>query len=245
MSTTTLNFPSKSTCLVTDKTFGRYQASNPRLIHFLVISKAKDSCSLLQNQSRGSLSACGLRLRHDCKRKMDVTVCSSAEPGPPLPSDSWKAWLLGFIMTIIVPFGWNKWGPLLTLKQKVETAIDVAENVTEIVEKVADEVDKVAEEIADHLPKGKLQKVVRFVEKAAEETSKDADVAEQVFDKLEDVEKEVESFFEGDNVNDQVKKKITGDAKDEKKEEVESFFEGANVNDQVKKKITRDAKDEK
>ncbi|KAJ7965757.1 Phage capsid scaffolding protein (GPO) serine peptidase [Quillaja saponaria] len=215
MSTTTTTFLSKSSCYVTAEICGRYQGSNPKLIHLPVMSKLKDNSILLQNQSWG----CGFRLQNDYKRKMDLIVYSSAKPGPPPPNSvpspaSWKAWLFGFIMTIVIPFSKNKWAPLITLKEKVETVIDMAEDVTEIVEKVADEVDKVAEEIADHLPEGKLQKTFRFIEKAAEETSKGADLAEEVIDKLEKVEQEVESFFEG--APDEVKNKISRESKDHK-----------------------------
>ena len=63
--------------------------------------------------------------------------------------------------------------------------VETAEEVAEVVEKVAEEVDKVAEEISEHLPEGgKLSVAVKIIEKAAEKTAKDAELVEDVIDKV-------------------------------------------------------------
>ncbi|KAF3445949.1 hypothetical protein FNV43_RR11126 [Rhamnella rubrinervis] len=118
------------------------------------------------------------------KRKKDVGVRSSVEPGHPLPSDpfpgSWKIWMLGMIVAVILPFWKNKWGSL----QKFEKELERAEEVVEMVEKLAEDVENVADDIGDHLPEGtKLRKAALFVENVAKETVKDAKLAEQFINK--------------------------------------------------------------
>ncbi|KAK0577337.1 hypothetical protein LWI29_031506 [Acer saccharum] len=73
--------------------------------------------------------------------------------------------------------------------------METAEHVAEIVEDVAEKVEKVAEEVADHLPQGgRLKDAVTLIENVAKETAKDANLADQFIEKVEDVEREVESF---------------------------------------------------
>ncbi|KAF2299731.1 hypothetical protein GH714_002908 [Hevea brasiliensis] len=122
-------------------------------------------------------------------KNRDMVVHNGVHPEPALPSDpssgSWKMWILGMIITVIIPFWRNKWWPLLKLKDRVESVVETAEHVTEIVEKVAEEVEKVSEEVADHLPEGgKLKESVTFVENVAKETAKDAHLALEVIEKV-------------------------------------------------------------
>ncbi|KAJ9166532.1 hypothetical protein P3X46_021272 [Hevea brasiliensis] len=138
---------------------------------------------------------------HHARSKKDMVVHNGVHPEPALPSDpssgSWKMWILGMIITVIIPFWRNKWWPLLKLKDRVESLVETAEHVTEIVEKVAEEVEKVSEEVADHLPEGgKLKESVTFVENVAKETAKDAHLALEVIEKVEEVGKETESLIE-------------------------------------------------
>lgn len=67
----------------------------------------------------------------------------------------------------------------------METAVDTAEDVIEKVEKVAENIEKVADEIGDHLPEGaKLRKAALFVENIAKEAVRDANLAEDIIDKV-------------------------------------------------------------
>ncbi|GAV83247.1 hypothetical protein CFOL_v3_26695 [Cephalotus follicularis] len=144
----------------------------------------------------------GLGVQNASNMKMNMVVYTGVEPGPTLPPDPShgscrKFWILGMLLSVVFPFWRSKWGPLLKLKNEIETAVETAEHVTEIVEKVAEEVEKVAEEVADKLPEGgELKGVVKFVENVAKETDKDAHLAEEVIEKVEEIEKEVESLVE-------------------------------------------------
>ncbi|XP_075633149.1 uncharacterized protein LOC142605606 isoform X1 [Castanea sativa] len=188
----------------------RYQLiPNPH--RFLLISTRNEKRSFLGTDQRLQFLKTGLRELAVSKRKMDVAVHSSIPSVPPMPSNPAspgpcrKLWIIGLIASAILPFFGIKLGPLLKLKQEVDTVVETAEEVVEVVEKVAEEVDKVAEEISEHLPEGgKLRVAVKIIEKVAEKTAKDAQLVEDAIDKVEALEKDVESLI--DPVIDQAKK---------------------------------------
>ncbi|XP_058224815.1 uncharacterized protein LOC131333976 isoform X3 [Rhododendron vialii] len=185
----------------------------------LVISKQNDR-SCFANDGGLRYRSGGRGLRRGRNGSMDLVVYSDVQPGgAPLPSDpssnSWKGWILGALITIMLPFLRNKWGPLFKLTKDVEAVAERAEHVTKVVEEVAEEVDKVAKEVADELPKGgKLEKAIESVENAAEKADKAAHLADDLIDKVEEVDKEVESLMEP--VNDQAKETAAKEASDQK-----------------------------
>ncbi|KAF9687354.1 hypothetical protein SADUNF_Sadunf02G0084900 [Salix dunnii] len=166
------------------------------------ISKFKYKSQSLGNQ-RLEIFSTSPKLLYAKNTKMQMAVYNSVgtgSAGPSAPSP-WKGWILGVLLSVILPFCRNKWGALLLIKDKVEEVVELADNVADIVEEVAEGVEKVAEEIADHLPEGgKLKQVATFVENVAEETAKDADLVDEVIEKIkmqmEEVEKEVVSLSE-------------------------------------------------
>lgn len=69
--------------------------------------------------------------------------------------------------------------------EEVEIVAETVEKVADTVEDVAEDVEKLAEDVAENLPEGsKLKNVVSFVENAAKETAKDAQLAEDFLDKV-------------------------------------------------------------
>ncbi|XP_024932087.3 uncharacterized protein LOC112492528 isoform X2 [Ziziphus jujuba] len=134
---------------------------------------------------------------------MNKIVCNSVQPassgathGAP-SNNSWKGWILGMVISLILPFWRSKWGPLLKIKKEVDMVVESVENVAEIVEMVAEKVEEVADNIADKLPgDGKLKEALRLVENVAKETAKDAHLVDQLMEKVEEVEEKVESFME-------------------------------------------------
>ncbi|KAL2467829.1 Plastid-targeted protein 3 [Forsythia ovata] len=83
----------------------------------------------------------------------------------------------------------------LQIPYEVDTAVETIEEITEVVEKAAEVVDKVAENIADHLPEGgKFRKTIDFIENVAEKTAKDAQLVEDIINKIQKVEEDVESI---------------------------------------------------
>lgn len=135
------------------------------------------------------------------KSNRSFAVFNSGLPGVPLPSGppssgSWNGWILGIVLTFVVPFLTNKWGPLLKIKNEVETAVQTVENVVDAIEKVAEEVEKVAEDVAENLPAGNLKNAVTFIENVADEIDDTAEVVGDVIDKVQEVEEQVESAVE-------------------------------------------------
>ncbi|KAL2317677.1 hypothetical protein Fmac_031553 [Flemingia macrophylla] len=164
----------------------------------------------------------GLRFQKDATRKnfRDMAIFANVPPGNSPPVDPspghWNYWTIGaIIFSIILSFTRSKWGPLLQFKEKIDTTIDEAERVADIVEEVAEGVEKIAEGAVKHLPEGKLHDAAEIVEKVAADLDKNAEIAQDVLEKVEDVEKEVDSFFESTSRR---KKNIvvTKDSKDKK-----------------------------
>ncbi|KAK9110758.1 hypothetical protein Sjap_018818 [Stephania japonica] len=123
------------------------------------------------------------------------TVHSSASSGS--HSNSWKNWILGTLLSLILPFWKHKWAPLLAIKNEVDKVIGTIDVVTEVVEKVAEGVEKAAEEVAQRLPEGgKLQEAVLVVEKIAKKVHEDAHATDEFIHKVEDVEDDIEKGVE-------------------------------------------------
>ncbi|XP_010681223.3 uncharacterized protein LOC104896204 [Beta vulgaris subsp. vulgaris] len=132
------------------------------------------------------------------KKGNDKVEASAATPGPS-SGNPWCNWLVGIILSLILPFGHKKWSGLLAMKNEVDTVVQTVEMVVETVEKVAEGVAHVADEVANQLPEGgKLQNIVCHVANMAEETAKDAHLVDQLIEKVENIEKGVVSAFVGE-----------------------------------------------
>ncbi|ESW13214.1 hypothetical protein PHAVU_008G177300 [Phaseolus vulgaris] len=200
----------KITCLAVG-TFGRIPASN--VDHHL-----RFNSTIKHKRFSVPQKNLGLRFQNDARGKMNMVVCSSTTPEiPDHPSPGyWKFWILGTVFTILASLLRGKWGPLLQLKEKVETTIHEAEQVVDIIEDVAEKVDKVAEEALKHLPEGKIHDAVEFVEKVAEDVEKRAQRAEDALEKVENVEKEFESFITESTTHHESSGTTTSEPKEQK-----------------------------
>ncbi|KAI7736884.1 hypothetical protein M8C21_033385 [Ambrosia artemisiifolia] len=127
-----------------------------------------------------------------------ANVEPTGKPSPPSGSPgSWKNWVIGILMTFIVPFFTTKGGPIKLLIQRVDQIMDTAEHITEVVEAVADKVDKVVEELGDELPEGsEIKKTLDFIENIAEKVEKDAATAGDFIDKVQEMEDRIEELME-------------------------------------------------
>ncbi|KAL3504796.1 hypothetical protein ACH5RR_034637 [Cinchona calisaya] len=164
----------------------------------LSISAHKNSIYFLGRQSLIHLSH-GLQRKNESKR--NFAVYNSVQPGVPLPSappssGPWKGWLVGIVLTFVLPFLTNKWGPLLKIKNEIDTAVQTVEDVVDAVEKVAEQVEKVAEGIADDLPAGKLKDAVTFLENVADQIDHTTEAVGDVIDKVQEAEENVETAVE-------------------------------------------------
>ncbi|XP_027095126.1 uncharacterized protein LOC113749850 [Coffea eugenioides] len=156
----------------------------------------------------------GVQIMNKSNRKF--AVFNSVQPSGPPSSGSWNGWILGAVLTFVLPFLTNKWGPLLKIKNEFETAVQTVENVVDAVEKVAEQVEKVAEDIAEGLPAGKLKNAVTFIENVADQIDDTAEVVGDAIDKVQEVEEQVESAVE--SALDGEKEAIPDEAKEPAKE---------------------------
>lgn len=178
----------------------------PRALNFnhglnSVISAHKIAIQLAASQSL-------LHLSMSRGMQRNIAVYSSV-PGAPLPSTppsgSWNGWVLGIVVSVILPILTKKCGALLLNFKNIEAAVDTAERIVDVVEQVAEQVEKVAEDILDDLPAGNLKDVVSVIENVAERTGDGAEVLGDLIDKVQEVEEKVESIVES-GINDEESK---------------------------------------
>uniref|UniRef100_A0A5B7BDU0 Uncharacterized protein n=1 Tax=Davidia involucrata TaxID=16924 RepID=A0A5B7BDU0_DAVIN len=170
--------------------------------HFLIFSShslsiIKHPCHPLPNlESHPFKVTCKFTARFKvismAKGPSDNFQSEAPVPAKP-PSPAWKKWMVGLMLSIILPSFRHKWGPFLVLKSKLDTAIETVESVTEVVEELAEEVEKLAEGVENKLPEDtKLKETMQSVEKLAKEAVKEADLAQELIHKVQDAEKEAE-----------------------------------------------------
>ncbi|CAA0809931.1 Unknown protein [Striga hermonthica] len=137
---------------------------------------------------------------HSKIKRDSFVVYANNVPGAPLPSgpppnSHPKSWIIGLVLSLVLPFFTHKWGPLWVVKSRIDNAVQTVEDIVEAVEKVAEKVDEIAEDIAEDLPDGKLKDFVELIENVAEKTAKTADCIDNVIDKAQEAEDEVEEMI--------------------------------------------------
>ncbi|XP_024027957.1 uncharacterized protein LOC21402729 [Morus notabilis] len=139
-----------------------------------------------------------LRNRSNSKICRDKFVCNCVEPGASGggPWNSWQGWILGVVVTLILPLCSGKWGNFLTIKNKIDRVVETAEAVAEAVEHVAEKVEEIADDIGNKLPNGKLKDALDVIETIAKETAKDAHNVDEFIEKVEEAEDKMESLLE-------------------------------------------------
>ncbi|XP_023763624.1 uncharacterized protein LOC111912117 [Lactuca sativa] len=134
------------------------------------------------------------------RRKFVVYSNITPLPGVPLPSGSpsgsMESWVMCIVLTFVLPFITHKWGPLIALKNRVDTAVDMAEHIAEVMEDVAGKVDKVIDSITDDLPEdSKLRKRLEAIDELIEGVAMSAHIANDIIDKVEEAEDKLESLI--------------------------------------------------
>ncbi|CAN0923149.1 hypothetical protein LINGRAHAP2_LOCUS33431 [Linum grandiflorum] len=146
------------------------------------------------------------------KSKNLVVVHSNVGPGPTAsdpstpPGSNWRGWLVGVLMSFLLPLWRNQLWSLKKLEDKVEAVVETIEEVVETVEEVAEKVEEVAEEMGKSMPEGKLKHMLEDIEEAADKAEKAAELAHQVLDKVQAAEDQVESLIDGATVKKEQKK---------------------------------------
>ncbi|GFY90085.1 hypothetical protein Acr_07g0002820 [Actinidia rufa] len=152
--------------------------------------------ALLSKFSYGHSMDDGLRLIHantgvstKATTDMDKNDKDQVQPSLPAPHKpifpKWAKWLLGSILSLVLPFPSQKWKNFLTFEGKVEEVVEEVENVAEVVEKVATTAENVSAKVADKLPdNGKLKEAALLVEELENELSDLETMVKPVIDKI-------------------------------------------------------------
>ncbi|XP_031123815.1 uncharacterized protein LOC116026625 [Ipomoea triloba] len=117
----------------------------------------------------------------------------SLPPGPPNNSNNSNlhGWILGILISVILPLLYRKRGTLMQVKNMAEKALYTVEETVERIERAAEVVDKVAENVADDLPAGKFRATVRSIENVAEKVDKSAEALGDFIDKVQEANDKV------------------------------------------------------
>ncbi|KAL8047105.1 hypothetical protein ABFX02_08G217200 [Erythranthe guttata] len=119
--------------------------------------------------------------------------CVRASSSPNGSPSSWQKWVLGFLLTVILPAAGYKGGIFLNLKSKIDKTIETVEHVAEMVELVAEEAEKIVEEVEEKLPEdSKIKKKLQSFDALAKRAVDEAKKAEDAVHKVKDVEEEIE-----------------------------------------------------
>ncbi|KAI3852293.1 hypothetical protein MKX03_018938 [Papaver bracteatum] len=104
-------------------------------------------------------------------------------PGP--PSSGWFSWIIWTLIPMLFPLFKSKLSPLLLLKQRVDTVVDIVDDAAELIEDVAEEVVKITDHFEDKVPDGSaLKNTMCAIHEVAQQTIKVADLAEDLIDKV-------------------------------------------------------------
>ncbi|XP_026437055.1 uncharacterized protein LOC113335128 isoform X2 [Papaver somniferum] len=116
-------------------------------------------------------------------------------PGP--PQSGWFNWIIWTVIPMLFPFFKNKMSPLMLLKQKVETVVNIVDHAAEELENVAEEVVKITDEFEQKVPEGSVLKTaLGSVHEVAEEAIKVAEEVEDLVDKGKVLEQKIEDAIE-------------------------------------------------
>ncbi|CAI9116226.1 OLC1v1017322C2 [Oldenlandia corymbosa var. corymbosa] len=160
----------------------RRASSSLNLGSNLAILAARNSLCFWGCQSLIHISQGGTKKSFAACNSVDPTGVNPLPSGPPSGS-SWK-WILGMLVTFVVPFLTTKLGTLLKIKNEVDVAVQTVENIVDAVEKVAETVEKVAENIAEDLPAGDLKNAVLRVEHVADQIDDQTEMIGDLIDKV-------------------------------------------------------------
>ncbi|KAG8368633.1 hypothetical protein BUALT_Bualt15G0065900 [Buddleja alternifolia] len=131
--------------------------------------------------------------------KLEIQL--SKEVQPPLAAPlkfgfaNWVKWLLGSVLSLMLPFWKNKWDKLLILGGRVEKVVEEVEVVAEVVEKVATTADKALEAAANELPdNSKLKEAAQYMEHVSNIVVQDAQLVENIIHKVDDLKQDLEDM---------------------------------------------------
>ncbi|GJY19570.1 hypothetical protein Tco_0391061 [Tanacetum coccineum] len=199
-------FIDASTMLKTPSKSSTYLAFNPTFRH----------ASFLRNKDLDSYifySSSARCLQYNLAQPRFVVRNNISPPGAPDPSGSLTNWIVGIVLTCVLPFITHKWGSLALLKNKVDTMMETTEHVMETIEAMANGADEIIDEITDNLPDSKLKERMEAIDDMIEDLAKGAHIANEIIDKVEETEHKVESLIHEDVKKEEISIQVVQDQK--------------------------------
>ncbi|GJT62246.1 PH, RCC1 and FYVE domains-containing protein 1-like protein isoform X1 [Tanacetum coccineum] len=207
MLSTLSRFIDASTMLKTPSKSSTSLAFNPTSRHASFLRrKDLESCNFYSSSARS--------LQYNLAQPKFVVRNNISPPGAPNPSGSLTNWIVGIVLTCVLPFITRKWGSLALLKNKVDTMMETTEHVTETIEAIAKGADEIIDEITDGLPKNsKLKERMEAIDDMIEEVAKGAHIANEIIDKVEETEEKFESLIHEDVKKEEISIQVLQDKK--------------------------------
>ncbi|KAJ6372020.1 hypothetical protein OIU77_002360 [Salix suchowensis] len=130
-------------------------------------------------------------------------------PGSNFPT--WAKWILGSILSIILPFWKRKREELKRLEGEAEIIVEEVGQVAEVVEKVAAVAEKVSEEVAEVLPEnGKLKETALLIEQVSKAAVHDAKLTQDFIHKVDALKHDIDDLkMMVDPVMEKIEQKIS------------------------------------
>ncbi|XP_065871571.1 uncharacterized protein [Euphorbia lathyris] len=117
-------------------------------------------------------------------------------PDPPRPNFSaWAKWMLGSILSIILPFWSQKWLAVKKIEGEVEIGLEAAEKVAAAVEKVSTLAENASSQLAENLPdNAKIKQAAVLIQDLSKATAHDAHLTNNFIHKVDDLMHDVEDL---------------------------------------------------
>ncbi|KAI5604264.1 hypothetical protein BDE02_01G276900 [Populus trichocarpa] len=134
--------------------------------------------------------------RFDSNMMKSDKVAPAPVPNPPGSNfPRWAKWILGTILSILLPFWQQEWEKLRRIEGESEIIVEEVEHVAEVVEKVATVAEKVSEEVAEVLPEnGKLKETALLIEAVSKATAHDAKLTQDFIHKVDAVRHDIDDL---------------------------------------------------
>ncbi|KAJ9174918.1 hypothetical protein P3X46_013513 [Hevea brasiliensis] len=108
---------------------------------------------------------------------------------------SWAKWMLGSMLSLILPFWKEKWEKLKMIEGEAEIVGEEVESVAAVVQKAATMAENISAEVAEKLPEnGKLKETAVLIERVSKATAHDAQLTRDFIHKVDKLKHDFEDL---------------------------------------------------
>ncbi|KAF2294162.1 hypothetical protein GH714_007968 [Hevea brasiliensis] len=133
---------------------------------------------------------------HGVKVKDDMGKAPVPPVDPPRANyASWAKWMLGSMLSLILPFWKEKWEKLKMIEGEAEIVGEEVESVAAVVQKFATMAENISAEVAEKLPEnGKLKETAVLIERVSKATAHDAQLTRDFIHKVDKLKHDFEDL---------------------------------------------------